>query len=131
MNTVHQHAVILSALVLLGLAACTPGAATQATPTAAPLQPAAPAILPEPGAPGTLQTSACRFVLPDDIFQGRDVDCYYLTVKEQREQEDSDSTGRVIRLPIAVFHPPGGASLPDPVIYLSGGPKIGVLEILR
>ena len=131
MTTVHQHAVILSALVLLGLAACTPGTAAQAIPTAAPLQPAAPAILPAPGAPGTLQTSACRFVLPDDILQGRDVDCYYLTVKEQREQEDSDSTGRVIRLPIAVFHPPGGASLPDPVIYLSGGPGVSMMEMLR
>ena len=131
MRTAFHDAVILSALLTLVLAGCTPGAAAQTTPTAAPLQPAAPAILSEPGVPGTLQPSACRFVLPDDIVQGRDVDCYYLTVEEQRSQVDLASFGRVIRLPVAVFYPPDGATHPDPVVYLSGGPGVSVLELVR
>ncbi len=131
MMSLRRCAVFLSALVALGLAACTPGAAAQTTPSAAAIQPAAPAILPEPGVPGTLVPSACRFVLPDDIVQGQDVDCYYLTVEEQRNREEAASSGRVIRLAVAVFRPPGGATRPDPVIYLSGGPGVGVLEMLR
>ncbi len=131
MMTIHRYAVFLSALFALGLAACTPGADAQTNPVSTAVQPAGPAILPEPGVAGTLVPSACRFVLPDELVQGQDVDCYYLTVEEQRRSEDSTSTGRVIRLAVAVFRPPGGAAQPDPVIYLSGGPGVGVLEILR
>jgi pimeloyl-ACP methyl ester carboxylesterase len=128
----RRFAVILGSLLVLGLAACAQLGVIQGTPTPiAATPPALPAILPSPGAPGTLQPSACRFVLPDDIQQGVDVDCYYLTVEEQPEGDETGNYGRVIRLAVAVFHPPGGASQQDPVVYLSGGPGVSVLEMVR
>jgi pimeloyl-ACP methyl ester carboxylesterase len=129
----RRYSVILGILLIVCLAGCDPGGVAQVTRTPTPTAPppAFPAILPSPGAPGTLQPSACRFVLPEDIEQGIDVDCYYLTVEERRDNEHSSAPGRIIRLPVAVFHPPGGASQPDPVIYLSGGPGVGALEMVR
>lgn len=131
MNAARYYTLFLSTLLVLALAGCSQAAVAQETPTAELLPPAHPAILPEPGMPGTLHPSACRFVLPDDVVQGRDVDCYYLTVEEQRSKGNPASSGRVIRLAVALFYPPGGASQPDPVIYLSGGPGVSVLKMLR
>jgi pimeloyl-ACP methyl ester carboxylesterase len=33
-------------------------------------------------------------------------------------------------LAVAIFHPPGGAAKPDPIIYLQGGPGASALELL-
>ncbi|MGW8251738.1 MAG: alpha/beta fold hydrolase, partial [Anaerolineales bacterium] len=131
MNANRLLGALLSMLLCWGLAACTQGSAITETYTDTPRPPSYPAILPDPGAPGTLQPSACRFALPEDLIQGEGVDCYYLTVEEQREGGVPDTSGRVIRLAVAVFHPPGGASQPDPVIYLSGGPGVSILEMVR
>lgn len=88
---------------------------------------ALPALLPEPQVPGEFISAACRFVLPENIQQGERVDCGYLTVPEQRADPDT----RLIRLAVAIFHPPGGVTQPDPLIYLSGGPGASVLEAVR
>lgn len=88
-----------------------------------------PAFLPPPTTSGEFQGAACPFALPDDLQQGEDVDCGYLTVREQRDE--ATSSGRLIRLAVAIFHPPGGATRPDPVIYLSGGPGGSALEVIR
>ena len=69
----------------------------------------------------------CPFVLPDGYSQGEDVDCGYLLVPETR----TESGGRVVRLAVAVFHPPGGAGHPDPIVYLSGGPGASALELIQ
>lgn len=122
-----RFALILS---LLSLVACSPGIKT---PEAAPSQLPAPqkenppAYLPDPGIPGEFQTAACRFVLPDDLVEGEDLQCGYLTVEENRGAPNS----RLIRLAVAIFHPPGGATQPDPVLYLSGGPGVSALKMIR
>jgi pimeloyl-ACP methyl ester carboxylesterase len=118
---------------ILGLAACVcPTAKPSASPepfVEIPTQPAFPAFLPAPSIPGEFQPAACLFPLPEDIRQGKEVECGYLTVPEQREK--TASTGRLIRLAVAIFHPPGGATQPDPVIYLSGGPGASILKLIR
>jgi pimeloyl-ACP methyl ester carboxylesterase len=89
-----------------------------------------PIILTGTDTPGTLHPSACPFALPKDLVEGEDVECGYLPVYEQREDETS-SNRRLIRLAVAVFHPPGGATQPDPVIYLSGGPGASILKMIQ
>jgi energy-coupling factor transporter ATP-binding protein EcfA2 len=53
-----------------------------------------------------------------------------LSVAEQRDQAWGPNE-RYIRLAVAIFHPPGGASYPDPIIYLSGGRGASMLETMR
>lgn len=131
MNTLK---LLLFTLLIPGLAACESATPTQksavtSTSPAAEAPARAPAILPPPQTPGEYLPAACRFHLPQDLVEGRDVACGYLTVPEQRSQE-SLQTGRLIRLAVAVFHPTGGATYPDPVIFLAGGPGFSVLEAL-
>ncbi len=89
-----------------------------------------PAILSGLDTPGTLRPTACPFALPDGLVEGQDVECGYLPVFESRESGDSN-TGRTIRLAVAIFHPPGGATQSDPVIYLSGGPGASILKLIQ
>ncbi len=118
-------------ICLLGLAACSAPVTNPVKNTPSPVLPVAPQAIPAgPGEPGTFQPAACRFVLPEDVHQGKEVDCGYLTVKEQRGKTQ-DPQDRLIRLEVAIFHPPGGARNPDPIIYLSGGPGASALEAIR
>ena len=124
---------ILFLLVIASLAACSPGgSAGSALPNSPPTtpRPALPAILPGPGSPGEFQPARCPFVLPEEVVEGQDVECGYLTVVEQRA-ENPATPGRLVQLAVAVFHPPGGAQHPNPVIYLSGGPGGSALELIR
>jgi pimeloyl-ACP methyl ester carboxylesterase len=89
-----------------------------------------PAILTGADTPGILRPSACPFFLPEGAVEGEDVECSYLPVRENRDDDASDE-GRLIRLAVAVFHPPGGATRPDPVIYLSGGPGVSILKMIH
>ncbi len=102
---------------------------TAGTSPAAETAPMAPAILPPPQTPGEYLPAACRFTLPQDLVEGVDVECGYLTVPEQRSTT-SVHTGRLIRLAVAIFHPPGGAVYPDPVIFLTGGPGFSAMEAM-
>jgi Predicted hydrolases or acyltransferases (alpha/beta hydrolase superfamily) len=62
----------------------------------------------------------CLFEIPE----GRNVECGYLTVPEDRSQSD----GSTIRLYVAIFRSPNENPAPDPVIYLAGGPGGNALE---
>jgi pimeloyl-ACP methyl ester carboxylesterase len=114
---------------LLLLTSCQ--AATASTPGATPQASFLPGILPPPGEAGSFLPTRCRFVLPEDLHEGEDVECGYLTVQEQREQTGTPPNERLIQIAVSIFHPPGGAIQPDPVIYLSGGPGASVLEVIR
>ncbi len=114
------RALALPALIL-GLAACGRAPATKPSPTAM-LQPTAvpPTYTPE------FSRTSCPFQLPPGQVLGRTVECGNLSVPE----ESGDPAGRRIGLAVAIFHPPGGAAEPDPIIYLQGGPGASVLELL-
>ena len=118
-------------LCLVALIAC--GGPQAGSVPETPSQPAAPAalpaILPSPNAPGIFQPTVCRFTLPEEVGPGEDVDCGYLAVPERRDVPIQET--RLIQLAVAIFHPPGGATHPDPVIYLSGGPGASALEMVR
>lgn len=88
---------------------------------------ALPAYPSAPSGPGIFQPAACPFALPPDLVQREDVECGYLFVQENRLAPQ----GRLIRLAVAVFHRPGGANYPDPIVYLSGGPGASALELIR
>ena len=113
---------------LLALTAC--GSAHGAPPSAT-----SPAVTPTPRPTPTpefvsaahFEPAACPFVLPEGIIQGENVDCGWLVVPENRGALPS----RAIRLAVGVFHPEGGATAPDPIIYLSGGPGGSALELIR
>ncbi len=90
--------------------------------TAATVPPEEVAPLPEPAA--SFEQAHCPFQLPAGQVDGDTVECGYLTVLENR----SDPNTRTIRLAVAIFHPPGGATEPDPILYLEGGPGTSILE---
>ena len=123
--------IMLFALAGLTLAACgsTPSGPPDEQPATLPTLP--PAVVSEPGEPGTFQPARCRFILPEDVQEGVDVECGYLSVPEQRDFTGETSNARVIMLAVAIFHPPGGATRSDPVIYLSGGPGVSTLKLIR
>lgn len=60
----------------------------------------------------------CWMAMPDGVTEGKDVECGYLTVPEDR----SNSSSPTIQLAYAVLHAASDAVKPDPIIYLSGGP---------
>ncbi len=66
------------------------------------------------------EPSLCRF----KHEPGRDVECGYLIVPQDRGQLD----GSVIRLHVAVFKSTNPNPAPDPVIHLSGGPGSALLD---
>ncbi|MGD8473269.1 MAG: alpha/beta hydrolase [Anaerolineae bacterium] len=103
--------------------ATTAPAATTAPPTETPI----PSPTPEPtSATGAFLQVPCPMQLPAGQVQGNSVDCGYLSVPEDRADPDT----RTIRLAVAIFHPPGGATHSDPIIYLTGGPGGSALEYL-
>ena len=121
--------------IVWGLAACGGGTATvtvadeTAAPVASPAPTTTPAVPPEEVAPlpapaATFEQAPCPFPLPAGQVDGDTVDCGYLTVPEDRSDPDT----RTIRLAVAIFHPPDGATEPDPILYLEGGPGASVLE---
>jgi pimeloyl-ACP methyl ester carboxylesterase len=65
--------------------------------------------------------------LPAGQVEGTTVECGYLVVPEKRTDPDAGT----IRLAVGIFHPPGGATEPDPIIYLAGGPGGSALELLH
>ncbi len=114
----------LLCLIALLLAGCGDLATS---PTPAPARTPVPTRVAGSGVPGTFEPVACPFALPEGYAQGQNVDCGYLVVPEDR----GDADPRPIRLAVAIFHPEEGATRPDAVIYLSGGPGGSVLEGLR
>ncbi len=131
MKLVRSTTVLLSVLILLlpMLAACatsptaTP-APTQPPPTATPV-PTEPPPTATPAAIKGLEQGACPFDLPAGLIEGKTIECGYLVVPEDR----SDTSSPTIRLAVAILHP-SGTPLPDPIVYLEGGPGGSALEFL-
>jgi pimeloyl-ACP methyl ester carboxylesterase len=126
MRTLAWRRFFMFGLVSLVIAGCL-GLNVAPAPTSTPSRTPMPTRVIGPGVPGTFEPAACPFALPEDYVQGQNVDCGYLVVPENRERADT----RPIRLAVAVFHPEGGATRSDAVLYLSGGPGGSVLEGLR
>jgi pimeloyl-ACP methyl ester carboxylesterase len=109
------------------------------SPTPTETVPASPTKDPEPAAtPGSqalkgqdyvpvFEADACPFQLPTGQSEGETVECGYLLVPEDRADPDSPD----IHLAVAIFRHPDGASGPDPIIFLSGGPGVSPLELIR
>lgn len=120
-------------LRVLGLLSLITTACGVGTPYEDPATSARPTVLPAflsgTDTPGILRPSACPFTLPDGLQEGVDVECGYFPVYENRRAGEP-TRGSTIRLAVAVFHPPGGATRPDPVIYLSGGPGASILKMI-
>ena len=62
--------------------------------------------------------------LPSGVTEGKDVECGYLVVAEDR----SDPQTRYIRLAVAIFRNTSWIAKKDPIVYLSGGPGGSALE---
>ncbi len=77
----------------------------------------APVLAQNDTAPGIEYTS-CWMELPDGFVEGKDVDCGYLTVPEDR----TNDSGATIQLAFAILYAHADTVKPDPMIYLAGGP---------
>ncbi len=124
----NRRAMLLALLgIIIGLAACNRTTATEPTtiPSTVVIGTAEPTP-PPPGYAPIFEQAACPFKLPPGQVEGRTVECGYLIVPEDR----SDPASLTIRLAVAIFHPPGRAAEPDPIIYLMGGPGASALEFL-
>ncbi len=91
------------------------------TATVEPTATATPTPEPEPAYDVSFETAACEFSVPN----GREVECGYLTVPENR---DDVANGRTVRLHVAIFASDSENPAPDPIIYLEGGPGGDALE---
>lgn len=70
----------------------------------------------------SLRTTGCRFERNGAV----EIECYYLTVPENRSIPDSNT----ITIAIAILRHPSGNPDPDPIIFLQGGPGGATLENL-
>ncbi len=70
------------------------------------------------------QQAHCPFPLGAGLVEGQNVKCGFLVVPEGR----SLPKGPTIRLAVAIFKTPSSQRDPDPVLFLSGGPGLPLLE---
>ena len=108
-----------------------PQAATATVPTATvPTATATPAptatVIPTatPDVP-RFERADCPFELPAGEAERLTVDCGYLVVPEKR----ADPASPDIRLAVAIYRHPEGATAPDPIVYLVGGPGGSALRM--
>jgi len=127
------NVLLVVVLVLPLVAACGPEPTpTQPTPTETkrpePSPAPTPTSTPEPTSMpvASFEEALCPFGLPPGQVEGDTVDCGYLTVPENRTNAQSPT----IRLAVAIFHPPE-SPVPDPIVYLSGGPGGSALELIQ
>ncbi len=73
------------------------------------------------------EETPCPFPMTPIRRESGAVQCGALIVPEDR----ADPAGRVIGLAVVILRPPGGASQPDPIVYLSGGPGSSALANLQ
>jgi pimeloyl-ACP methyl ester carboxylesterase len=106
---------LMSLCVLAGLVSCSQGKTPE--PTALPIP--------------VFEKAACPFKLPPSQVAGQTVECGYLRLPENRSEPGAGSApARTIQLAVAIFHPAGGATQPDPIVYLMGGPGASALKFL-
>jgi pimeloyl-ACP methyl ester carboxylesterase len=77
-------------------------------------------------APSAFQVSHCPFALDATLVEGKNVTCGFLVVPEDR----SSPKGPTIRLAVAIFKTRSSKPDPDPVLFLSGGPGVALLETM-
>ncbi|MBN1283795.1 MAG: alpha/beta fold hydrolase [Anaerolineae bacterium] len=72
------------------------------------------------GTVGAYQPGACPFdfPLPEGLVEGDNLECGWLTVPEDYDAPD----GPTLELAVAILHSLSDDPLPDPIIYLEGGP---------
>jgi len=75
-----------------------------------------PTFTPEP-----TETDLSRFEAGDCSYGHirATMDCGYLIAPEDHDHPEN---GRTVRLPVAILHSRSENPLPDPLVYLSGGP---------
>jgi pimeloyl-ACP methyl ester carboxylesterase len=83
-------------------------------PAPVPPSPTVVPVTPTPSYVPVFQSAPCNFRTPDKAR----VDCGFVIVPEDRSGDLLDT----IRLAVIIYRSTSGASLPDPLIYLSGGP---------
>jgi pimeloyl-ACP methyl ester carboxylesterase len=99
-------------------------ATTTPTATAEPAATVTPTPTPEPGTElPRFEEAACEFEVPE----GRDVECGYLIVAEDR---DDPANERTISLHVAIFASESSQPADEPVVYLEGGPGGDALEAI-
>lgn len=117
-SMIGRRALLLLALAAVLLAACSGSGDRTETPTSEAVPtPQATSTPAPPPYQATFEEQPCWFELP----RGQRADntrCGYLTVPEDR----SRAGGPSIRLAVAILKATGPNPLPDPVLYLSGGP---------
>lgn len=94
-------------------------AAATATPEPEPTTTTAPTATTEVAYEPLFETAACEFQTPP----GRDVECGWLTVPEDRADPE-----KTIRLHVAIFASESNSPDPEPIVYLEGGPGGDALE---
>ena len=104
MRRMARSALSLSLFVSLIIAAC--GVAPAST------------VMADTGAVPRLEPAPCMWQLPTGQIEGQTVRCGFVVVLEQHRKPD----GPTIRLPVAVFKSTAANPVPDPIIYLQGGP---------
>ncbi|MBN1483545.1 MAG: alpha/beta fold hydrolase [Chloroflexia bacterium] len=130
----HWTALLLLILLLAGCGEPSPSP-SEPVPTDAPPPTAAATAVPSTTAPTDppavdtvprFEPTTCPFLPPAGQIQGQTLECGDLVVWEDRDDPDS----RTLHLAVAIFHPAGGATHPDPIVYLSGGPGGSILEFI-
>ncbi|MDX1665470.1 MAG: hypothetical protein R3272_16905, partial [Candidatus Promineifilaceae bacterium] len=101
----------------------TPPPTEALAPTATATAEAAPSATARPPVEARFEPAACRFEVP----AGRDVDCGYLVVPENRDAPEPDD---LLRLHVARFRSESASPAPDPIVYLEGGPGGDALEMV-
>lgn len=126
MRTRLLIALVVCGLLLTGCVQATPAPApTEVVRAPTAEQVPTPTAEPTPEPVALFEEAPCPFDLPDGHVEGETVECGYLAVPEKRGDPDS----RTIRLAVAIFRHPDGASRPDPIIYLEGGPGGSPLKV--
>jgi pimeloyl-ACP methyl ester carboxylesterase len=73
------------------------------------------------------EPSAC----PQGLPAGIRVDCGFLVVPENRRDNDEGrfwSPGKTIRIAVAVSRASSGVALPDPIVFVQGGPSAAAID---
>ena len=70
------------------------------------------------------QQTQCPFPLGAGLVDGKNVTCGFLSVPEDRSLPKSPT----IHLAVAIFKSPSSQPVPDPVLFLNGGPGDALLE---
>jgi pimeloyl-ACP methyl ester carboxylesterase len=71
--------------------------------------------------PGSFEPAPC----PIEPIDGLRIDCGYLTVAESRS--NFSTSGKTIRLAVAILRSPSTNPRPDPAVFLQGGPGLPTL----